>query len=115
MVLLSFSACTTNLNPDPIDPWEEWSRGIQAVNDRMDENFLRPVAETYRWITPAFIDAGVANFMNNVEDILVVGNDLLQFKLAQLGMDSGRFMINTTFGLAGAVDIATYMGLAQTC
>jgi phospholipid-binding lipoprotein MlaA len=113
-ILLALSACTSDIKPNnPNDPWEEWNRGTQTFNDRMDDYFMQPVAESYRWATPAFVDTGVTNFMNNVEDILVMGNDLLQFKPGQFSMDSGRFLINTAFGLAGAVDVATHLGLPK--
>jgi len=113
IIMLLLSACASEIKPNPNDPWEGWNRGTQSFNDGLDDYLLKPIAIGYRFITPSFVDAGVTNFMNNVEDILVVGNDLLQFKLVQFGMDSGRFVVNTAFGLAGAVDVATYMGLPK--
>jgi phospholipid-binding lipoprotein MlaA len=112
-VLLILTACASDIKPNPNDPWEGWNRGAQTFNDGVDDYVLRPIATSYNFVTPTFVDTGVTNFMNNVEDILVLGNDLLQFKLAQFGMDSGRFMINTTFGLAGSVDVATHLGLPK--
>jgi phospholipid-binding lipoprotein MlaA len=112
-ILLVLSACTSVTKSDPNDPWQEWNRSAQTFNDRMDDHIMRSIAESYRWVTPAVVDAAVTNFMNNINDILVAGNDLLQFKPGQFGMDSGRFMINTAFGLAGAVDIATHLGLPK--
>jgi phospholipid-binding lipoprotein MlaA len=112
-VLLVLSACASDIKPNPNDPWEGWNRGAQSFNDDLDDYLLKPVAKSYNVVTPTFVDVGVTNFMNNVEDILVVGNDLLQFKLGQFGMDSGRFMVNTAFGLAGTVDIATHLGMPK--
>jgi phospholipid-binding lipoprotein MlaA len=113
IVLLALSACASDIKPNPNDPLEGWNRGAQTFNDGLDDYVMRPIAKSYDFVTPSFVDTGVTNFMNNVEDILVFGNDLLQFKLGQFGMDSGRFMINTTFGLAGAVDVATHLGLPK--
>jgi phospholipid-binding lipoprotein MlaA len=112
-VLLALAACTADIKPAPNDPWEAWNRSTQTLNDHLDDYFMRPVAESYRWLTPVFVDVAVTNFMNNVEDILVIGNDLLQFKLKLFSMDSGRFMVNTIFGLAGAVDVAMHLGLPK--
>jgi phospholipid-binding lipoprotein MlaA len=54
---------------------------------------------------------GVSNFFNNIDDINVVVNDVLQGK-GQLALDdSSRFVINTTLGLGGFVDVASTMGL----
>jgi phospholipid-binding lipoprotein MlaA len=48
----------------------------------------------------------VSNFFNNLSSITTVVNDLLQFKLSTAFTDAGRFVINTTFGLAGVIDVA---------
>jgi phospholipid-binding lipoprotein MlaA len=106
-------ACTPVIKPDPNDPWEALNRSTQTFNDRFDDYLMRPIAEFYQWAAPRFVDAGVTNFMNNVEDILVIGNDLLQLKMGLFAMDSGRFAINTAFGLAGSVDVASHLGLPK--
>lgn len=112
-VLLFLSACSAVVKPAPNDPWEELNRHTQVFNDRFDDYLMRPIAKFYKWSVPVFVDNGVTNFMNNVEDILVVANDLLQFKLKLFGMDTGRFLINSAFGLAGSVDVAMHLGLPK--
>jgi phospholipid-binding lipoprotein MlaA len=71
------------------------------------------VAEGYQTVTPGFVDQGITNFFSNVHDIGVVANDLLQFKLLQAGQDTGRFLLNSTFGLAGFMDVARTVSLPK--
>lgn len=96
---------------DPRDPWEGWNRDVQGLNDRLDEYVMEPVATGYHWITPEFVDRGITNFFSNVDDIGVFLNDFLQFKPVQGGQDIGRFFINTTAGVGGFVDVASYLEL----
>ncbi len=111
MVLLSGCA-TTHVN-DPGDPWEGWNRGAQSFNDGVDDYVMKPVANGYRWITPSFVDTGITNFFSNIGDIRVLINDALQGKFAQSGMDTARFLINTTAGVGGFVDIASEIDLPR--
>lgn len=108
---LGLTGCASTGTSDARDPWEGWNRSVQGFNDGLDDYFMKPISRGYQWITPSFMDRGITNFFNNVDDIAVIANDLLQFKLAQGGMDTGRFLINTTAGLAGFVDVASAVDL----
>lgn len=99
----------TPKNPD--DPFEGWNRGAQTFNDNLDKYIMEPIAKGYRWITPNFVDRGITNFFSNIDDIGVTINDFLQFKLAQSGLDVSRFLINTTAGVGGFVDVAAMIDL----
>jgi phospholipid-binding lipoprotein MlaA len=109
---LSLVGCAT-ASKDPRDPWEGWNRGVQKFNDTLDDYVMKPVSEGYQYVTPSFVDRGVTNFFSNVDDISVVANDLLQFKLTQSGRDLGRFLVNTTVGLGGFVDVASKLELEK--
>lgn len=95
------------------DPWKAWNHGTQAFNDSVDKHILKPVAKGYQWLTPDPVDRGVSNFFNNIDDIGVTINDFLQFKLKQGGMDAGRFLVNTTVGVAGIIDVAQMIDLPK--
>lgn len=110
---LSVVGCATANKEDPRDPWEGWNRNVQSFNDNLDDYVMKPVAQGYQTVTPEFVDKGITNFYSNIDDINVVLNDLLQFKLAQTGMDTGRLLINTVAGLGGFVDIASHMNLPK--
>ncbi|MDO9422669.1 MAG: VacJ family lipoprotein [Methylobacter sp.] len=105
--------CATTSKVSETDPWEGWNRGTQEFNDDLDKAVLKPVAKGYLWITPKFVNDGITNFFSNLNDIGVTVNDLLQLKMAQGGMDAGRFLINTTAGVAGFVDVAKMIDLPK--
>lgn len=96
---------------DERDPMEGFNREMQSFNDKLDSYVMKPVAQGYKKVTPTVVNQGITNFYNNVNDITVFGNDLLQFKMAQFGKDVARFMVNTTVGLVGFVDVASKMNL----
>ncbi len=106
-------SCATTSTTDPRDPLEGWNRGVQSFNDRLDDYFMKPVAKGYQFVTPKFVDQGVSNFFSNVDDISVIANELLQFKLKETGMDTGRFLVNSTVGLGGLVDVASQLNLPK--
>jgi len=111
-LLTVLNGCASNpTNPD--DPWEDWNRGAQEFNDDFDETIMKPLAKDYLIVTPEPVDRGVTNFFSNIDDIGVTINDLLQFKLIQAGMDMSRFLVNTTAGVAGFMDIATMIDLPK--
>jgi phospholipid-binding lipoprotein MlaA len=98
---------------DSRDPWEGWNRGVQSFNDGLDDYFMKPVAKGYQWVAPKVVDKGVTNFFSNVDDVSVIANDLLQFKLVQTGQDLGRLIVNSTIGMAGFVDVAEKLDLPK--
>ncbi len=112
-ITLAGCATTATTAPDKNDPWAGWNRGTQTFNDTVDKAILKPIAKGYQWITPEVVDEGITNFFSNINDIGVTLNDLLQFKLTQSGMDASRFLINTTAGVAGFVDVATMIDLPK--
>lgn len=95
------------------DPWEPMNRKIYAFNDVADQYFLSPVAKSYQWVTPDVVEQGVGNVFANLLEINTILNDLLQFKFAQAASDTGRFLVNSTIGLAGLFDVATPIGLEK--
>jgi phospholipid-binding lipoprotein MlaA len=104
------SSCASVSAPDKRDPWESFNRSVYEFNDDFDRGIGQPVAEAYKDNVPGAVQTGVSNFFNNLDDILVVVNDVLQFKFEQAAQDLGRFTFNTTFGVLGLFDVATYMG-----
>ena len=95
------------------DPYESLNRDIYSFNRALDEATLKPIAQGYKAITPAFIRARVGNFFGNLEEPLSLVNNAVQAKPGRAGRNAGRFLVNTTVGLAGFFDIASEMGLAS--
>ena len=113
LILLLSGCATVNGPTDPKDPFESYNRSIYIFNDNLDRYILKPVAQGYDAITPSPIQKGIGNFFSNLDDVLVIVNDLLQFKLIQAASDTGRILINSTFGLLGLIDWASDIGLEK--
>jgi phospholipid-binding lipoprotein MlaA len=108
------SGCaTTSEFADERDPLEGFNRNVYLFNDKLDKYALKPIAEGYQWVMPEFADKGVSHFFSNLGDLGITLNDLLQFKLGQAGEDGSRFLINTTLGIAGFMDVATGFGFEK--
>lgn len=100
---------TTGGNPD--DPLEGYNRAMFGFNDSVDKAIIKPVAEGYKAVVPAFARTGVTNFFSNLGDIWIGVNNILQGKLGAGASDFGRFAINTTAGILGLFDVASNAGL----
>ena len=95
------------------DPFEDLNRDIFILNEKLDEKLLKPAAIAYRKVTPQFARSGVTNFFNNLEEIDTTINQVLQGEIKYAFNDAGRFVINTTIGLFGLIDVASKMGLER--
>lgn len=95
------------------DPFEELNRIVFEVSDDIDQAILRPTAEFYSQYTPLFLKNGITNFFSNLSEVDTVVNQILQGKLGYAAQDSGRFIINSTLGLAGFFDVASRVGLEK--
>lgn len=93
------------------DPWESFNRPVFRFNDTLDTYALKPIAKGYQAITPQFVEDGVHNVFNNIGDVGNLVNNVLQGKMHDAGVDTGRLIANTTFGVLGVFDVATRMGL----
>ena len=94
------------------DPFEDINRVTFELNESLDRNFLKPVAQTYSK-TPKPIKKGITNFFNNLEEVETSINQVLQGKPKFALNDLTRFVINSTIGLGGFIDVATKMGLER--
>ena len=113
-ILTLLTACATVDGPtDQNDPFESYNRAIYEFNDSLDKYVLKPVAEGYDAITPNPVQKGISNFFSNLDDVLVLINDILQLKPTQAASDTGRIIINSTFGLLGLIDWASDIGLEK--
>ena len=92
------------------DPFEDLNRVAFEFNEKLDENFLKPIAKSYSRFPPK-IKLGVTNFFNNLEDVETSLNQFLQGKPKKSLNDITRFIINSTIGLAGFIDVASKIGL----
>jgi len=80
--------------------------GIFEFNRQMDRYVLKPVAKGYNFIMPDLAQVGVSNFFYNIRFGPRFFNNLFQGKVKGAGIELGRFLINTTVGIAGFIDVA---------
>lgn len=97
----------------PKDPWEPMNRAIFDANMALDGWVVKPVAIGYRKVTPEPVERGVHNFFSNVAEVRNAFNNVLQWKWRKAGNNSGRFLLNSTVGIAGLVDVAKHAGLKK--
>ena len=110
---LILAGCATGPNANPVDPLEPFNRSVYRFNDAVDQAVFKPVATTYRDVTPSLVQRGVSNFFNNLEDAWSVVNNVLQLKGEAAGDSFFRFGVNTFMGLGGILDVATEMQIER--
>ncbi|MCU4675782.1 VacJ family lipoprotein [Catenovulum sp. 2E275] len=111
---LVLSACATTGEPQTelSDPLESVNRTMWDFNYQvLDKNILRPTAVAYQKYVPKPVRSGLVNMSSNLEEPSSMINNLLQAKPKEAATSAGRFLINTTVGLLGLVDVAQYIGL----
>jgi len=117
LFVLNSGCATTKVGGQPAlskaDPYEHINRKTFVFNDTVDDYVAEPIASAYKAITPQFVQTGVFNFYNNLKNVNVIINDALQAKFKQSAQDTGRFVINSSLGLLGLVDVAKDVGLEQ--
>ena len=95
------------------DPFEGFNRAMYTFNDKLDIYLLKPLAKGYRAVMPTPVSRSISNFFGNLHDPGIMLNNLLQGKPGQAASDLGRFLVNSTLGIAGLFDVATNMGLEK--
>ena len=108
---LFLAGCAHQTQFEPRDPLEPINRVIFKFNDTADRFVLRPLAVGYDKVTPDIVQMGVSSFFSNLFYPVTVVNQYAQGKWQDGTSDLGRFVVNTTVGLAGFVDVASHWGL----
>jgi phospholipid-binding lipoprotein MlaA len=113
VVLVSGCATIPVSQRDPRDPWQGVNRKMWNFDIGLVRHVAVPIDQAYKHATPHFARVGLGNFFDNAEYPIVFVNDFLQAKF-KIGLtDVGRFLMNSTVGLAGFFDPATRAGLAK--
>lgn len=88
------------------DPLAPWNRLMFKFNDKMYFWVLKPVARGYKAVVPTFFRKCIRNFFNNIEAPVRFANCLLQGKVTPALGELGKFIFNSTIGVAGFGDPA---------
>ena len=92
------------------DCFENLNRATFAFNQALDGILFKPVASAYR-ILPSPVRSGVSNSLDNLSNLVTIPNNIIQGDLKKAGLNTGRFIINTTVGILGFIDVAEHIGL----
>jgi len=99
-----------NNNEEVKDCFESVNRGVFAFNQGLDKVLFKPLAKGYRKL-PQPIRSGTSNALNNLGNVVTIPNNVLQGELKDAGINSLRLIINSTLGIAGVFDVASYYGI----
>ncbi len=94
------------------DCFETVNRGVFAFNQVLDKAIFKPLAIGYRMF-PQPIRSGTSNALTNLSNVVTIPNNFLQGQFRDAGVNSARFLINSTLGIAGIFDVASYYGLKK--
>jgi phospholipid-binding lipoprotein MlaA len=94
------------------DCFEPLNRATFALNQGLDKVVFKPVAKVYR-VLPSPVRTGTSNALDNLSTLVTVPNNLLQGDFKSAGINTARFLINTTVGIIGIIDIAQMIGFPE--
>jgi len=94
------------------DCFETVNRVTFKFNQVLDGVIFEPVAKAYR-ILPSPVRAGTSNVLDNLSSLVTIPNNILQGDFKKAGVNTGRFLVNTTVGVVGIFDVAKSMGFSQ--
>ena len=94
------------------DCFESLNRTTFSLNQGLDKAIFKPIAKTYRTL-PSPIRTGTSNALNNISSLITIPNNILQGELKTAGVNTGRFVINTTVGILGIFNVAKKMGFSE--
>ena len=118
MLTTNVSADTDGANslsktPKPVkDCFEGLNRATFALNQSLDKAVFKPVAEAYRTL-PSSVRSGTSNALDNLSSLITVPNNILQGQFKTAGINTGRFVVNTTVGILGILDVADQIGFPK--
>lgn len=101
---------STDLARAEADPWEKSNRRMHNFNKGLDRWVMKPVTIGYRAVVPRPARTAVANAYGNYGEPANLTNAVLQGKFAQAFRTLDRFLLNSTLGIAGIMDVATDLG-----
>ena len=94
------------------DCFEGLNRATFAFNQSLDGLLFEPVARAYR-VLPSPVRTGFSNSLSNLSNLVTIPNNILQGDFKSAGVNSGRFVVNTTVGILGLFDVAENIGFSK--
>ena len=94
------------------DCFEGVNRAVFSFNKGLDNLLIKPIAKGYRQL-PSPVRSGTSNVLDNLSSLITIPNNVLQGQIQTAGVNTGRFIINTTVGILGIIDVAEKMGFPE--
>jgi len=94
------------------DCFENLNRATFKFNQVIDGVILKPVAKAYR-VLPSPVRDGTSNALDNLSSLITIPNNVLQGDFKKAGVNTGRFILNTTVGIVGIFDVAEKIGFPE--
>jgi phospholipid-binding lipoprotein MlaA len=91
------------------DPNEQTNREVMAANQAV----LRPVSEAVQAVIPGPVHDRLHDFNSNLKEPRIFVNEVLQLRFEAAAHTAGRFVVNSTVGLGGLLDVASREGIPQ--
>ncbi len=112
-ILITGCVSTADHTSSIPDPFEKINRSTHEFNKSIDSNIILPASNAYGAVAPESIRNILSNFSSNLSEPLRFINHTFQGNVLEAGKTSIRFGLNTTFGLAGFFDVASYLEIYQ--
>jgi phospholipid-binding lipoprotein MlaA len=87
--------------PQISDPFTGINHAIFRFNDGVYDLALRPFAHTYERVVPKPVQHGLTNFFTNLKFPVRFVSSVFQAKPKRAALETGKFVINSIWGLAG--------------
>jgi phospholipid-binding lipoprotein MlaA len=113
LVSVCAAGCSTS-DPQALaqnDPFEPTNRAVFNFDVKLDDAVAKPVAKFYNSAVPKPAREGIHNALTNLNSPVVLANDVLQGEATRASQTAGRFVINSTIGIAGLIDVAGKIGI----
>ena len=94
------------------DCFEGLNRATFSLNQGLDKVIFKPAAKGYRKL-PSTVRTGTSNVLVNLSSLITIPNNILQGQFKTAGINTGRFVVNTTVGILGLVDMAEKMNFPE--
>jgi len=112
LTLLSLSSQKLIANERVTECAEGFSRTMFSFNMGLDKVIIKPIAQLYSFL-PVSVREGINNALLNLESTVSFPNQILQGNFDDAGLTLGRFLINSTVGIAGIFDPASALGFTK--